>query len=234
MATPAITATGVGRRFAGRWALRRVDLVVPQGAFVLVTGPNGAGKTTLLRVLASALSATEGTVQLFGGPAAEARPRVALLSHADAHYDELSGRDNLEQARALGGLRGDVDAVLDRVGLCARQRDPVRQYSAGMRKRLSFARLLLKEPALALFDEPYAALDADGHALVDTLFSELHAAGTTLLVSTHQAARVSPWSSHTLRLASGEVVAFGPTGVEAGERSVRALPRSEGDAEGSP
>lgn len=215
MAAPALLAAGVGRRFLGRWAVRNVSFELPAGALLLVHGANGAGKTTLLRVLASALSPTEGSVSVFGGPPSDSRARLSLLSHADGHYDELSGRDNLEAARRLGNLSGNVGEVLSRVGLATRADDPVRQYSAGMRKRLAFARVLLKSPALALFDEPYAALDADGHVLVDTLFRDLHAAGTTLVVSTHQVGRVAPISTHTAELASGRLVAFGRAGTDA-------------------
>ena len=222
MAPPAIATAGAGRRFIGRWAVRGVTLAVPQGAFLLVYGPNGAGKTTLLRLMGSALAPNEGTVSLFGGEAAPARSRVALLTHADGHYDELSGRENLEQAKALGGLRGSVDEVPVRVGLHLRARDPVRQYSAGMRKRLAFARLLLKEPELALFDEPYAALDEEGHTVVDALFQELHARGTTVVVSTHQVARVSALCTHHAELCAGQLVAFGPGAPARSRQGVRA------------
>jgi heme exporter protein A len=222
MATPAVVAAGLGRRFVGRWAVRDVSIEVPAGALLLLHGPNGAGKTTLVRLLASALSPTEGKVAVFGCEPREVRSRMALLSHADGHYDELSARDNLEQARQLGRLRGSVDEVLQRVGLGHRQHDPVRQYSAGMRKRLAFARLLLKAPELALLDEPYAALDAEGHALVDTLFRELHEAGTTLVVSTHQVHRLAPLCTHHAELGAGRLVAFGPQSPLAASQPVSA------------
>ena len=232
MAEPAIEAVGAGRRFLGRWALRDVSFVLPEGAALLVHGANGAGKTTLLRVIASALTPNTGHVRLFGGPPADARARVGLLSHADGHYDDLSGRDNLEAAQRLGRLVGSVPAVLEQVGLAARADDPVRQYSAGMRKRLAFARLLLKSPALALFDEPYAALDADGHRLVDALFRELRERGTTVVVSTHQVARVAPMCTYAAQLEGGRLVAFGRTAhVAVGEPVTTA---NRAGPEGSP
>lgn len=200
-----VEARGVGRRLGGRWALRDVNLTVGSGQMVLLHGPNGSGKTTLLRVLSSALSPTVGTVQLFGNVAIEQRSRLGLLSHADGHYDELSGRDNLHLASALGRLKGSVPAVLERVGLHARADDPVRAYSAGMRKRLSFARLLLKDPPLVLLDEPYSALDPEGHNFVDGLLAEFRAEGRTVIVSTHQISRVGRWSTLSIRLEAGRV-----------------------------
>lgn len=202
----AVRAREIGRRFAGRWALSGVSVEVEAGESVLLYGPNGAGKTTLLRVLSSAIAPTRGEVEIFGKPAIEQRAMLALLTHADGHYDELSGFDNLELAARLGNLRGDVPRLLDRVGLGARGGDPVRTYSAGMRKRLSFARLLLKAPQVAMFDEPYAALDGAGHTFVDELFAELRARGATVIVSTHQVSRVAPMCHRAVRIDAGKIV----------------------------
>jgi ABC-type multidrug transport system ATPase subunit len=141
-----------------------------------------------------------------------------LLSHADGHYDELSGRDNLQLARELGSLPGDVDAVLDAVGLAGRAGDAVRGYSAGMRKRLSFARLLLKRARVVFLDEPYAALDPGGHALVDRVLADLRNAGATVLVSTHQLARVAALADEALRLDGGRLAWRGPAAQVLAER----------------
>ncbi|MBM4392614.1 MAG: heme ABC exporter ATP-binding protein CcmA [Deltaproteobacteria bacterium] len=209
-APAAIAARDLGRRFAGRWAVRGVTLEIPASQMVMIHGPNGSGKTTLLRVLSSAISPSQGEVRVHGVPAVEARRRIALLSHADGHYDELSGRDNLALAKELGKMPGSVDGVLDAVGLASRADDPVRAYSAGMRKRLAFARLLLKEADVVCLDEPYAALDPEGHALVDDVLRQLRARGATVLVSTHQVRRVAGLVDHAIRLENGHVAAQVP------------------------
>lgn len=211
MAEPVIAAESVGRRLGGRWALRDISIQVYRGESVMLRGPNGSGKTTLLRVLASALSPTVGVVRAFGGHPRDHRGSIGLLSHADGHYDELSGRDNLMLAKSLGSLEGEVPYLLHRVGLNARANDPVRVYSAGMRKRLAFARLLLKNPALVLLDEPYAALDTDGHDFVDLLLGSLRSEGRTVIISTHQVRRVGAMCSREIRLESGRVVALDPS-----------------------
>lgn len=210
MANAAVLASLVGRRFAGRWAIRGISLEIESGARVLVHGANGSGKTTLLRVLASAISPTSGSVTVLGEPAIEARRHIGLLSHADGHYDELSGRDNLELAVKLGRLSGNIPGVLDRVGLTSRAGDAVRGYSAGMRKRLAFARLLLKSPKVVFLDEPYAALDPAGHDFVDELCAEFSARGATVLVSTHQVGRVAQWCGSAIRLDGGTLGWTGP------------------------
>lgn len=213
MAETVIAAESVGRRLGGRWALRDISLQVHRGESVMLHGANGSGKTTLLRVLGSALSPTVGTVRTFGGIPRDHRGTIGLLSHADGHYDDLSGRDNLSLARSLGSLPGDVAALLDRVGLMARANDPVRVYSAGMRKRLAFARLLLKNPALVLLDEPYAALDHEGHEFVDLLLASLRAEGRTVVVSTHQVRRVRGFCDRAIQLEAGRIVEFGTGGI---------------------
>ncbi len=207
---PAISARDLGRRFAGRWAVRGITLDIAASRMVMIHGPNGSGKTTLLRVLSSAISPSQGEVLVHGVPAIEARRRIALLSHADGHYDELSGRDNLVLARELGKMPGSVEAVLDAVGLATRADDPVRAYSAGMRKRLAFARLLLKEADVVCLDEPYAALDPAGHALVDEILGQLRARGATVLVSTHQVRHVARLVDDAIRLEDGRLAAQGP------------------------
>ena len=205
MSEAVLEATGVGRRLGGRWALRDVTITVCRGECVMLHGPNGSGKTTLLRVFASALSPTTGSVRAFGGSPRDHLRQIGLLSHADGHYDDLSGRDNLALARSLGSLTGHVPDVLALVGLSGRADDPVRAYSAGMRKRLAFARLLLKSPALVLLDEPYAALDGEGHAFVDALLASLRAEGRTVVISTHQVSRVGPRCDRSVQLYAGRV-----------------------------
>jgi heme exporter protein A len=184
-----------------------VDLAVEQGRTVMLFGSNGSGKTTLIRLLGTAIAPTAGTLALFGRPAGpEVRARVAMLSHADHHYDDLSARENLAIAARLGPRRdGDLDATLDRVGLGARANDIVRTFSAGMRKRLAFARLLWKRADLVLLDEPYAGLDPAGGRFVDGLLGELRAAGTTVVVSTHQVARVATLCHDAVLLDAGRV-----------------------------
>jgi heme exporter protein A len=203
---PVVAAVKLARRHAGRWALRGVDLSLEPGRALMVIGPNGSGKTTLIRLLGTALAPTSGSLQLFGGPAVAARARVAMLSHADHHYDDLSARENLQVYARLAPRAGpDVDAVLALVGLESRADDVVRTFSAGMRKRLAFARLLWKRADLVLLDEPYAGLDPAGGRFVDQLIRDLRAAGTTVVLSTHQVARGATLCDEAVLLEAGRV-----------------------------
>ncbi len=178
----------VARRFGRRWALAGVSFEVEPGEGVMLTGHNGSGKSTLLRCLATALRVHHGTIRVDGLPLWEnrhqLRTRIGMLSHAGALYDDLSGEENLRVWARLGGIRQDLRALLERVGLGGRP-EPVRTYSAGMRRRLALARLLLHRPSVVLLDEPYTALDAAGRQLVTALATELRDDGATLFMATH-------------------------------------------------
>jgi heme exporter protein A len=202
---PVIRAERLARRQGGRWALRGVDLVVEPGRVLMVCGSNGAGKTTLIRLLGTALTPTAGSLRLFGQAPEAVRARVAMLSHADHHYDDLTARENLAIAAGLGKPGRPVAEVLEQVGLAARADDVVRTFSAGMRKRLAFARLLWKEADLVLLDEPYAGLDPAGGRFVDGLFAGWRARGATVVVSTHQVDRGAALADDAVLLEAGRV-----------------------------
>ncbi len=210
MSTPAIEASDLGRRFGRRWSLARVDLQVPPGRRVLVVGANGSGKTTLVRTLATLWAPSRGSLRLFGmDPVRQrfaVRRTLALLSHQPGLYEDLSGTENLALTLRMQGRR-DLDAIpglLETVHLDARL-DPVRTYSAGMRKRLAFARLLAQRPRLALIDEPYGQLDPAGFELVDRLLDRLHADGVTTVVASHLVGRAAEHADDALLLEHGQV-----------------------------
>jgi heme exporter protein A len=180
----------VSRRFGRRWALAHVSVRITGGDAWMLLGNNGSGKSTLLRCLATALRVHEGHIRLDGrdvwADRHELRPTIGFLGHQTHLYDDLSGLENLHVWARLGGSRGEhAEELLERVGLDPGRRDPVRVFSAGMRRRLALARLLLKSPRLVLLDEPFTALDPGGRELVVDVVRTLRAAGATLVVATH-------------------------------------------------
>jgi heme ABC exporter ATP-binding subunit CcmA len=210
--TVAIDAMRLARRYGRRWALSDVTFHVDPGTVMMIAGRNGAGKSTLLRVLATAIRPNRGSVTIGGFDVVREREDVrkltALLAHQNYLYESLTARENLEVvADHLRVSRDRVPALLDRVALGARGDDVVSTFSAGMRKRLSFARVLLQEPRVVLLDEPYGALDPPGFELVDTVIHELKASGATIVMATHQVERVTKLCDATLVLDQGRVVA---------------------------
>ncbi len=206
----ALEARDLSRCYRNRWALAGVHLELPPGRSLLLAGANGSGKTTLLRLLATSLRPSRGWLRIHGiDPTAapqEARQTLALLTHRTQLYAHLTGRENLSVAQRMRGFRPEaarLQALLDRVGLGDRGDDTVATYSAGMKKRLAFARVLLQDPRVVLLDEPYGQLDPSGFALVDGLLTEMAKEGRTLVVATHLVDRLAPALQSGLILAGG-------------------------------
>ncbi|MFP5247960.1 MAG: heme ABC exporter ATP-binding protein CcmA [Thermoanaerobaculia bacterium] len=204
----------VARRYGRRWALADVSFHVAPATVMMVAGRNGAGKSTLFRVLATAIRPDRGAVRIGGFDTVRQREDVrrltALLAHQNYLYDSLTARENLQVvADHLGRGRDGITGVLEQVGLASRSEDVVSTFSAGMRTRLSFARVLLQEPRLVLLDEPYGALDPPGFDLVDGVIAELKQRGATILMATHQWERSAKLADVALVLEQGRVVWMG-------------------------
>jgi ABC-type multidrug transport system ATPase subunit len=194
-----ITARGLGKRYGEKRALRGVDLEVPDGGFAVVTGPNGSGKTTLLRVCAGLALPSEGELSV-----AVQRAQVGYLAHDPLVYRELSALENLELYGRLYHVperRERIGMLLERFGLWDARAERVSSYSRGMTQRLALCRTLLHDPALLILDEPYTALDAQGAELLDAQLAELRDV-RTVLVSTHDPARVEPLATVRVALAA--------------------------------
>ena len=173
--------------------LSGVDLDIERASLTVLTGANGAGKTSLLRLLGGLVALSAGTgrvagVDLATGDRRELRRRVGWLGHEGSFYDDLTARENLTfAARALRLPLGGLDEALLRVGLSHRATTPAKALSAGQRRRLALAWLLVRRAELWLLDEPYAALDDEARRLFDDVIDAAMAGGATVVVSAHQA-----------------------------------------------
>ena len=194
-----IVARGLGKRFGEKRVLRGVDLDVPTGGFAVVTGPNGSGKTTLLRICAGLALPSEGKLAVDVG-----RAQVGYLAHDALVYRELTALENLDLYGRLYHVperRERIGMLLERFGLWDARAERVASYSRGMTQRLALCRALLHDPALLILDEPYTALDEQGADLLDGQLAELRGA-RTILVSTHDPARIDSLASTRLALAA--------------------------------
>lgn len=202
----------VSKRYGSRWALARVSLELQANAVVLLTGENGAGKTTLLKIMATLQRPTSGRVELFGLAAQEhseaIRRRVGVIAHQAHLYYDLTPRENLVLVEKLTGVRGSIDGLLARVGLQASADRPVRELSAGMKRRVSVARLLLQRPQLALLDEPFTQLDPQGTTLMEEVIRELRAEGALVIVATHDVERGRTIADAHLTLEGGRALSL--------------------------
>jgi ABC-type multidrug transport system ATPase subunit len=210
---------GLRKLYRGTVAVDHVDLEVPMGAVLGMLGPNGSGKTTTIRMLLGLVTPTAGTVELLGHPlpdgAARALPEVGALVEGPGFHPFLSGRENLlrcaaaEPLLATGDIKRAVSEALDRVGLADAAGRRYRGYSLGMKQRLGLAAALLIPRRFVVLDEPTNGLDPAGTREVRAVIAELHAAGTTVLVSSHLLAEVEATCTHVAVLHRGSVVAQG-------------------------
>jgi ABC-type multidrug transport system ATPase subunit len=193
-----ISARDLEKRFGSRRVLRGLSFEVERGGALVVTGPNGSGKTTLMRLVAGLAAPSGGTLDV-----AVDRGRIGFLSHEPLVYRELTALENLDLYGRLYRLperRERIGMLLERFGLWEARNERVATYSRGMAQRLALCRTLLHEPELLVLDEPFAALDEGGAALLDRELAEL-AGRRTLLVSTHDPSRLERYAPARLALA---------------------------------
>ena len=158
---------------------------------MLIEGDNGSGKTTLLKVLSGLLEPVSGSIELDGEALTLIRisHQVALLSHLPGLKTDLTPLENLRFIIGVFGMRSGITPTLAlaSVGLEGYENVPVRQLSAGQKKRVALAKLLLVPAALWLLDEPYANLDKEGIDLVNRLLDAHARRGGAALVTSHGA-----------------------------------------------
>lgn len=197
---------------AGFPLLAGASLRVEAQRVSVLTGPNGAGKTSLLRLLGGfeALSSGEGMscgIDVRRGDRRELRRRVGWLGHEGPFYDDLTVGENLTFAtKALGLSPRTIADSLERVGLANRLSVRTGSLSAGQRRRLGLAWLLVRRPTLWLLDEPYATLDDEARDFFDALIAGAVAQGASVVASAHDPLRSAALEPVNFRVLGGRVV----------------------------
>ncbi len=190
----------------GRRLIAGLSFAIAAGEALIVTGPNGAGKSSLLRGLAGLLPFSGGRARLEGDAAAlTMAEQTHYLGHADSLKGALTARENLRFWAALlgGGALSEIDA-LRRLGLPHVADFPVQALSAGQKRRVGLARLLVAARPLWLIDEPTTALDAGAQELFAEAMRQHLSGGGLIVAATH--APLGLESARTIRLAGGAPV----------------------------
>ena len=202
------------KRFGLKTILNGLDFEVASGEFVAFLGPNGAGKTTFLRILASLSKPTFGNVSIAGyrlpHQASIVRRNLGVLSHQPLLYVDLTAEENLKffgRIYSVNNIENRIKEVLDIVGLRKRSRDLVRTFSRGMQQRLAIARAVIHDPELLLLDEPYTGLDQDACTMLDEILRSISSEGRTVVMTSHDMARVEGIASRFDILSRGKIVA---------------------------
>ena len=186
----------------GREIFSGVDFEASSGEALAVTGPNGSGKTSLLRLIAGQLTIASGSIGLEGGESELTLPEQAhYLGHRDALKSALSVVENLSFWRDfLGGEAFDARTSLAAVGLDHAAHLPAAYLSAGQRRRLSIARLLVVRRPVWLLDEPTNALDTAGQSMFAALMGDHLSRGGLIVAATHASLGIA---ARELRIGGG-------------------------------
>jgi ABC-2 type transport system ATP-binding protein len=234
---PAIAVRDLHVTRGGAEVLRGISVEVPAGAVTGLLGPSGCGKSTLMRAIVGVQIVASGSIAVLGEPAGSPalRRRLGYVTQAPSVYGDLSVRENLVFfRRVLGSAPERVDAVIAAVGLEAFADRVVDHLSGGQRARVSLATALLNEPPVLVLDEPTVGLDPLLRRSLWTIFHELAAAGTSLLVSSHVMDEAAN-CDHLLLMREGRILAATtPEGLRAdtgeqdlGEAFLRTIERLE-------
>lgn len=224
---PAIAVRNLRKTFAGREALRGLDLTVARGELLGLIGPNGAGKSTLLRSLLGLCPIDQGAVAVLGlDPRLSAlaiRRRASYLPGESGVYTQLTGRQFLDFAlgfypRHQAALQAEL---LERFALPLQQR--VRTYSAGMKQKLALCAALVPDVELYLLDEPDRALDASVRLHLRAVLRQLRAAGKTIVLSSHHLGEVEALADRLEFVLAGALVP--QARLQAARACLRSRPR---------
>lgn len=196
-------------------AVSHANFEVPLGTVCGFVGPNGSGKTTTMRMLLGLISPTGGNAMILGEPIKHPERylhRVGAMIEGPAFYPALSGAENLRVLATLGGYeKGQIQGLLDRVGLGDRADSKYKTYSLGMKQRLGIAAALLPNPQLLMLDEPTNGLDPAGIQEIRELLRTLAGGGTTVFISSHLLSEIEMISDSLVMLRKGKVIFAGKT-----------------------
>ena len=201
-------------------AVDAIDFSVPRGEIFGVLGPNGAGKTTSIKMLCTLITPTSGDAYINGLSIAKDQQKVrenlgVMLTGERTLYWKLTGRENLEYFAALYHIdstyaKKRIRDLLSLVGLSEREDTLIENYSTGMRIRLSFAKALLNEAPVLLFDEPTASLDPQSSHLIRDIIRDLKQEGHAIILTTHNMEEADTLSDRVAIIDRGKIVILGP------------------------
>ncbi|MHA6479942.1 ABC transporter ATP-binding protein [Stutzerimonas sp. KH-1] len=208
----AVEIQGVSQRYGSMTVLHDLNLNLGEGEVLGLFGHNGAGKTTSMKLILGLLSPSAGQVKVLGRAPndPQVRRQLGYLPENVTFYPQLSGRETLRHfARLKGAALGQVDELLEQVGLAHAADRRVKTYSKGMRQRLGLAQALLGEPKLLLLDEPTVGLDPIATQDLYQLIDRLRQRGTSIILCSHVLPGVEAHINRAAILAKGRLQAVG-------------------------
>ncbi len=216
-----IDTTNLTKRYRDKLAVNELNLKVEQKEIFGFLGPNGAGKTTTILMLIGLTEPTSGSATVCGFDPTrkplEIKRRVGYLPENPGYYEDLSAEDNLRYIAQLNHIplpnNGQkIVETLEQVGLANDRRRLVREYSRGMKQRLGFAEVLVKQPEVVILDEPTLGIDPDGVTrILDLIISLNREQGLTVLLSSHLLHQVQRICHRIGIIVNGKMIVQGQT-----------------------
>ena len=209
----AIVFKDLVKKYGKQLAVNHLSAEIREGKITGFLGPNGAGKSTSLRCLVGLAAPTEGETSVLGVPYQELTnplSKVGTVLDSRGFHGGLTGKQNLKVISAAAGITDSrVDEVLEQVELGDAKDKRVKNYSLGMKQRLSLAGALLGDPEILILDEPANGLDPIGIAWLRTFLQELAKGGRTILISSHQLAEMQNTIDDVLVIHKGKLIKSG-------------------------
>jgi ABC-2 type transport system ATP-binding protein len=204
------------KRFGSVTAVNDVSLTVPEGKIFGFLGPNGAGKTTTIRLLTGVLIPDAGTVRINGidihRHPLDAKMQMGVIPESSTVYGDLSAEQNLHlsgkmygMSRALRDAR--IDELLSQLGLGEKRKNPVREFSKGMKQRVSIACAIIHRPRVLFLDEPTSGLDVQSRRLVLETVRRMNGQGSTIFLTTHNIEEANMLCHTVCIINKGKIVA---------------------------
>jgi ABC-2 type transport system ATP-binding protein len=208
----------LSKRYGDFTAVADVTIHARAGEIFGLLGPNGAGKTTTINCISSLLTPTSGQIRIMDHDVVRdgvaARRSIGVVPQEIALYEDLSARENLAYwggAQGLRGaeLRGHIQEVLELVGLLDRAKEPIKQFSGGMKRRLNFAAGIVHHPKVLLLDEPTVGVDPQSRVRLLELVREQARAGACVLYTTHYLEEAEALCDRLAIIDHGSIIAQG-------------------------
>lgn len=218
VASAAVVARDLSKRFGERVAVADIDFEIPAGTCFGFLGPNGAGKTTTMRMIYGLSTPGGGSLEVLGRDvirdAREVKARLGVVAQETNLDGELTLREGLVQQASYFGIptadaRSKADELLEFALLADRPDEYPRQLSGGMKRRLLIARALVGDPDLVVLDEPTTGLDPQARLAVWESLDRLKREGVTLVITTHYMDEAERLCDELVIMDSGRIVAGG-------------------------
>ncbi|WP_419957849.1 ABC transporter ATP-binding protein [Psychrobacillus psychrotolerans] len=213
-----LQAINLSKKFKTKVVVKEVNVELFAGESVGLLGPNGAGKSTTISMLSSLVQPSSGDVLWNEKSIAKnpdpLRKALGVVPQEIALYPELSARENLAFFGRVNGLKGEllstrITEVLTKIGLLDRQKDIVKTFSGGMKRRLNIGAALLHKPSILIMDEPTVGIDPQSRAYILETVKQFVADGMTLLYTSHYMEEVEMLCDKIYIMDQGKIIAHG-------------------------